>query len=85
MKKLILRIIRFYQKAISPGLPDTCRFYPSCSEYSKRAVQRHGPIKGIYLGIKRILRCHPLNSGGFDPVPGTDDEGKEWSRVDQDQ
>lgn len=74
LKKILLAAIRFYQKYISPGLPRTCRFYPTCSEYSKRAIQEHGAIKGMYLGIKRVLRCHPLNSGGFDPVPGRDDE-----------
>ncbi len=74
MKKILLALIGFYQKFISPGLPNTCRFYPTCSEYSKRAVQEHGALKGAYLGIKRILRCHPLNSGGFDPVPGRESE-----------
>ncbi|MFP4201324.1 MAG: membrane protein insertion efficiency factor YidD [Candidatus Acetothermia bacterium] len=76
MKKLLLWMIKFYQKFISPGLPNTCRFYPTCSEYSKQAIQEHGTIKGLYLGIKRVLRCHPLNSGGFDPVPKQDREGE---------
>ncbi len=80
MKKILLAAIRFYQKFISPGLPNTCRFYPTCSEYSKRAIQEHGPLKGGFLGIKRILRCHPLNSGGFDPVPGRDEEDGEGSK-----
>ncbi|MFP3953044.1 MAG: membrane protein insertion efficiency factor YidD [Candidatus Acetothermia bacterium] len=74
LKLFLLGIIKFYQKAISPGLPNTCRFYPTCSEYNKQAIEHHGPIKGLYLGIRRILRCHPLNPGGYDPVPGTEED-----------
>ncbi len=74
LKTSLLGIIKFYQRAISPGFPNTCRFYPTCSEYNKQAIERHGPTKGLYLGIRRILRCHPLNPGGYDPVPGMDED-----------
>ena len=69
MKKLILKMIRFYQKYISPMSPPTCRFYPTCSQYAIEAVEEHGAIKGSYLATRRILKCHPLHKGGFDPVP----------------
>lgn len=66
--KVGLFLIGIYQKFISPLFPATCRFSPSCSEYMKQAVMHHG-LKGFWLGIKRILRCHPWNVGGHDPVP----------------
>ncbi|MBC7258555.1 MAG: membrane protein insertion efficiency factor YidD [Chloroflexi bacterium] len=69
MKKLILALIRFYQKYISPGLPPSCRFYPTCSHYTYEAVERYGVRKGGWLGIKRLARCQPWNPGGYDPVP----------------
>lgn len=69
MKRLILALIRFYQRYISPGLPPSCRFYPTCSQYTYEAVERYGMVKGGWLGIKRILRCQPWNPGGYDPVP----------------
>ncbi|MBW7901886.1 MAG: membrane protein insertion efficiency factor YidD [Rhodocyclaceae bacterium] len=69
MKKLLLLLIRFYQYAISPLLGRNCRFYPSCSEYTAEAVQKHGVWKGAWLGAKRIARCHPWHPGGHDPVP----------------
>jgi len=62
-------IIRFYQLAISPYLPKTCRFVPSCSNYALSAIQRYGSVKGGYLALRRVLRCHPWGSSGFDPVP----------------
>lgn len=62
-------LIKGYQYIISPILPPSCRFYPSCSSYTIEAIQTHGVIKGIWLGFKRIGRCHPLNEGGYDPVP----------------
>lgn len=69
MKLLLLALIRFYQYAISPLFGRRCRFFPSCSEYTAEAVQKHGALKGSRLGLKRISRCHPWNPGGFDPVP----------------
>ena len=69
MKKLILKMIRSYQKYISPMSPPTCRFYPTCSQYAIEAVEEHGAIKGSYLATRRILKCHPFHEGGFDPVP----------------
>ncbi|MBO0960289.1 membrane protein insertion efficiency factor YidD [Neobacillus sp. MM2021_6] len=69
LKKIFLAIIRFYQVAISPIKPPTCRFYPTCSHYGFEAVQRFGAVKGGWLAIKRILKCHPFHPGGFDPVP----------------
>jgi len=62
-------IIFLYQKMISPWLPSSCRFYPSCSNYSKNAILKHGIFKGIFLTLKRLLKCHPFHSGGYDPVP----------------
>lgn len=67
--KLLLVLIRGYKYAISPLLGQNCRFFPSCSEYTAQAIQKHGVCKGACLGLKRILRCHPWNPGGFDPVP----------------
>jgi putative membrane protein insertion efficiency factor len=69
MKLVLLALIRIYQYTISPLLGRRCRFFPSCSEYTAEALQKHGAIKGAGLGIKRISRCHPWNPGGFDPVP----------------
>ena len=68
MRKLIVGAIRIYQRVISPLLPSACRFYPTCSEYTAQAVTRHGVARGLWMGLKRLGRCHPLNSGGFDPV-----------------
>jgi uncharacterized protein len=69
LKKIFLAIIRFYQVIISPLKPPTCRFYPTCSHYGMEAVQRFGALKGGWLTIKRILKCHPFHPGGLDPVP----------------
>lgn len=69
MKSLFIQLIRFYQKCISPMMPPTCRFQPTCSQYGIEAIQHHGIVKGTWLTIKRILRCHPFSKGGFDPVP----------------
>ncbi|MCL6573240.1 MAG: membrane protein insertion efficiency factor YidD [Bacillus sp. (in: Bacteria)] len=73
LKKAFLAIIRFYQLVISPLKPPTCRFYPTCSHYGLEAVQRFGALKGGWLTIKRILKCHPFHQGGMDPVP------KKWN------
>lgn len=69
LKKLFLKVIRFYQIVISPLKPPTCRFYPTCSQYGLESIQRFGAIRGGFLTIKRIVKCHPFHPGGFDPVP----------------
>lgn len=69
MKWLALKLIRFYKRFLSPMLPSACRFEPTCSVYTYEAIETHGLVKGLWLGIKRILRCHPLHPGGYDPVP----------------
>jgi hypothetical protein len=61
--------IRLYQRLISPLLPHRCRFYPTCSQYAVEAISKHGALRGGWLALRRILRCHPLHPGGFDPVP----------------
>ena len=66
---IFIGLIRAYQLTLSPFLGPACRFYPSCSEYAYQAVMRHGPLKGLLLAVKRILRCHPFHPGGVDPVP----------------
>lgn len=68
-RHLILAMIVAYQKLLSPFLPPCCRFHPSCSVYTAQAVRRYGVFRGIWLGLRRLLRCHPWNPGGFDPVP----------------
>lgn len=69
MKYILISLIRFYQKGISPFRPPTCRFLPTCSEYGLTAIKRFGSIKGSYLAIRRISKCHPLHAGGIDLVP----------------
>ena len=66
---LLCQPIVFYQKFISPLTPPTCRFTPTCSEYAKQALKKHGPIKGLALAVWRILRCNPWGGSGYDPVP----------------
>jgi putative membrane protein insertion efficiency factor len=68
-KNIFLGIVLFYRKCISPVLPPSCRYIPTCSEYAIIAVQRYGFLKGFFLAVKRILRCHPGHPGGYDPVP----------------
>lgn len=67
--RLIAGVIRGYQLLVSPVLPASCRYYPSCSAYAVEALRLHGARRGAWLGIKRVMRCHPWASGGFDPVP----------------
>ena len=69
MKRPLLIAIRLYQMVVSPYLPTSCRYAPTCSNYSREAVQRYGAVKGSWMGIKRLARCHPLGGKGFDPVP----------------
>ncbi len=69
MKYIMVFFITLYQKLISPLFPPTCRFYPTCSNYAKKALIKHGFFKGSYLSIKRVSKCHPFHPGGYDPVP----------------
>jgi putative membrane protein insertion efficiency factor len=69
VKVLSLKFIRFYQRTISPTKPPACRFLPTCSHYGYEAIQRHGFIKGGWLTLWRLARCHPWNRGGYDPAP----------------
>jgi putative membrane protein insertion efficiency factor len=70
MQRVVIAILRAYKLVISPLLPSACRFAPTCSEYMLEAVRTHGAGRGIWLGIKRLGRCHPFCEGGYDPVPG---------------
>jgi uncharacterized protein len=69
MQRLILGLLSLYKRGISPLLPIACRFHPTCSEYMAEAVVRHGASRGVWMGLRRLARCHPLNAGGLDPVP----------------
>lgn len=69
LTKLLLLPIFFYQRFISPLIGPSCRFTPTCSQYAVEAICKHGPFKGLYLAIRRILRCHPWGGSGYDPVP----------------
>jgi putative membrane protein insertion efficiency factor len=68
MTSLAIAIIRFYRVALSPLLPNTCRFTPSCSEYAVLALKKYGLLRGLFLAIARVLRCNPFNHGGYDPL-----------------
>ena len=70
MKRLLLSLIRFYQRSISPNTPPSCRFRPTCSAYAYEAIQKYGAVKGTWLALRRLLRCHPFYKGDtYDPVP----------------
>ncbi|HET9863329.1 MAG TPA: membrane protein insertion efficiency factor YidD [Steroidobacteraceae bacterium] len=69
MRLVLKALIRAYQLTLSPLLGPRCRFYPSCSRYTLEAIETHGALRGSWLGVKRICRCHPFHEGGFDPVP----------------
>jgi len=69
MKKLALALIKLYQTALSPFMMKSCRFIPTCSDYTYEAITRYGAVKGTWLGIKRLARCHPLHKCDYDPVP----------------
>ncbi len=68
-ERVVLGMLRFYQLVISPTLPPSCRFQPTCSEYMIQAVQKYGALRGVFMGLKRLARCHPFHEGGYDPVP----------------
>jgi hypothetical protein len=68
MQRTILVLLRIYKQFVSPLLPSACRFYPTCSEYTMEAVRKFGPARGLWMGVKRISRCHPFHAGGYDPV-----------------
>lgn len=68
MRLVIVALIRGYQRWLSPLLPSACRFHPTCSEYMRQAVERHGALRGVWMGLMRLARCQPLCAGGFDPV-----------------
>ena len=69
VRRLVCAPIRLYQKFISPCLGHNCRFLPTCSQYAIEAITKYGPVKGLWLAVKRILRCHPWGGSGYDPVP----------------
>jgi uncharacterized protein len=68
VQRLVLLLLAGYKRGISPFLPAACRFYPTCSEYMAEAVRRYGALRGVWMGLRRLCRCHPLNHGGYDPV-----------------
>lgn len=69
MRQLLIRLIGLYQYLLSPLMPSTCRFTPSCSQYAREAISKHGAWCGTWLSIKRVIRCNPWNPGGYDPAP----------------
>ncbi|MBP3442806.1 MAG: membrane protein insertion efficiency factor YidD [Clostridia bacterium] len=76
MKNCLISIIRFYQRRISPHLPDMCRYYPTCSHYAVEAIEVHGAFKGSFMTVLRLLRCNQLFKGGYDPVPPKKEKGR---------
>ena len=76
MKKILIRLIRFYKTSISPNTPPKCKYYPTCSQYAIEAIERFGAFKGVCLALWRILRCNPFSKGGYDPVPEKPEKSK---------
>jgi putative membrane protein insertion efficiency factor len=72
MRRLLLAALRGYQRYLSPLLPPSCRFYPTCSEYAAQAIERYGTLRGGRMAVRRLMRCHPFCAGGYDPVPVPD-------------
>ena len=81
MKKIFILLIRLYQLSLSPFLGTCCRFYPTCSEYAILAIKRFGATMGLFLSIKRILKCHPFHPGGYDPIPEEKNVKKIWFKA----
>ena len=79
MKRFLIWLVKAYSLLLSPVLGNNCRYYPSCSAYMVEAIERFGAAKGTWMGIKRISRCHPFHEGGFDPVPGSEDDKNKCS------
>ena len=69
MKKFVGALIGFYKGAISPAIPSACKYYPTCSAYAADAVEKYGPVRGLWMAAGRLLRCRPFHAGGYDPVP----------------
>jgi putative membrane protein insertion efficiency factor len=76
LTNVLIGLVRFYRAAISPWTPPSCRYTPTCSAYALEALERHGPVRGTWLALRRIGRCHPWGGRGFDPVPPPDDESR---------
>lgn len=68
MQRVVILALHGYKRFVSPLLPSACRFYPTCSDYMREAIEMHGLLRGVWMGLKRLTRCHPFNEGGFDPV-----------------
>ena len=81
--QFLVLIVRLYQKIISPILGQRCRFHPSCSNYCIEALQQHGMVRGLWLGLKRIVKCQPFHSGGYDPVPKKKNNLKTERKIDE--
>lgn len=77
MQRILILLIKGYRAILSPIMGNQCRYYPTCSCYTEEAIKRHGALRGSWLGLRRIVRCHPWHEGGIDPVPGTEHLYKE--------
>ncbi len=75
MRKLLIAILKGYKFAVSPLLPSACRYYPTCSDYMREAIAERGVLTGVWMGLKRLGRCHPFHEGGYDPVPAMNSRG----------
>ena len=69
LQRVLIAVLRWYKFGVSPWLPSACRFYPTCSDYMRQAIEKYGVAKGVWMGSKRLAKCHPLHAGGLDPVP----------------